>query len=142
MSLEVLTSDSKIVVGEYDNRYVFQRTDDGLEYDWEASDAVSLKPSSAVIDAAAEAAGTAPPDIFPIEVTISAVDDGNPREQAGILDLPRQDDDLLDALRYYPGELRITYKLDYSSGNTGPLNTPYSLEPIKIETDGTTFTPD
>ncbi|WP_302083094.1 hypothetical protein [Salinibaculum rarum] len=142
MSLEVLTGESKIVVEEAGDRYVFQRTEHGLEYDWEASEVSSLKPSSAVLEAAADAVDVSEPDVFPILVEMSAVDDGNPRERAGILDLPRHDDDLLDVLRYYPGEIRITYQLDYEGRSTHSTEPAYSLKPVKIETNGTTFTPE
>jgi len=67
---------------------------------------------------------------LPTEFTLSATGRGSGREKCGFGDLPRVPE-LADKLRYYPGEVIITYRMDKN----------LDIEPVEIEHNGTIWTP-
>lgn len=132
--LTVFTADEKVMVEQGQDRHVFQRTDDGLEYDLDESEPEQF-PDREVISAVEDETGEEVADIFPLEFTMYAHDDSNTRELLRSAGLPTEEDALTDLLYYYPGELEIHGIIDRDG-------TEYDFEPIAIEYEGKRFTPE
>lgn len=132
--ITVFTSEEKVKVEQGSDSHVFQRTGDGLEYDLDESNS-DYFPDKTVISRVEEETGEDVADIFPVEFDMYAADDSNTHRLLESAGLPTEDEDLKDLFWYYPGELEIHGELDRKNGD-------YTFEPVSIEYEGTTFTPD
>lgn len=134
---EVLAGEEKIVVKTRDaNRFVFTEQNDG-DYKWnhEESDTV-IFPDTTIESLVEDEIEGRVLDYLPLTFTAHANDDQITQNLCHYAGLPAEDDELLDLMRYYPGEISITYEL--SEDETGDL----SVEAQEMNYEGTRFTPE
>lgn len=134
---EVLTGNGKIVVNtRHADRFVFIEQDDG-NYKWDHEESnTTVFPNSVIESLVEDEIDGRVLDYLPLTFTVHANDDQNTRNLCHNAGLPAEDDELLDLMYYYPGEISITYEL--FENEAGDLR----VEAQEMEYEGTRFTPE
>lgn len=129
---DIFESEDSVLVISDTEKYVFEKTENVLEYNSDESDP-DYFPTDEVLDRITNEVGMNVKDIFPLEFTMYAHDDSNTTEMLFSAGLPTEDHDLIDSLRYYPGEITIHGVIDDELHG-------YNFTPKYFEYEGKCFT--
>lgn len=129
---DIHESEDSVLVTSDVEKYVFDKTEDGLEYNSDKSEP-DYFPNDELLDRLADEVGMNVKDIFPLEFTMYAHDDSNTTEMLFSAGLPTEDHDLIDLFWNYPGEITIHGVIDDELHG-------YNFTPKYFEYEGKCFT--